>query len=221
MKTLVILVSVLVALPTTALAAGYYATKADERAGILTPGVAPSPAGQAIAAGGDTCAAATVIPDGGSAYTDSGTTIGANDTVTSLQLGCSNYQTVAGPDVIYTFTLGLLANRVTPLTIVVTPTGGTGYDPAIYTLSTAGAGCPAGTANAATNCVNGADAGVGNAAETITDTETDAMAAGTYFLFVDSFYSTPSGGGAPRQNGPYDLVMGRPLPVELTAFSID
>lgn len=200
---------------------GYYASKADERAGRLTPGVQPLPQGPITNAGGDTCAAATVIPAGATDFMDSGTTVGANNTVNGIQAGCSNYTTVAGPDVIYTFTLGELANRVTPLQIVVTPTGATGYDAAIYTLSSAGTGCPAGTVNNVTNCVNGADAGLADGAETITDGETDAMAAGTYFLFVDSFYLAGSAGAPNRHNGPYDLVMNRPLPVELLEFSID
>jgi hypothetical protein len=217
-----VMASVLLASAASAQRGGYYASKADERAGRLTPGSAPVPP-SVTNAGGDTCAAATVIPNGAGNFTDSGTTIGANNTVTTLPAGCSDYTAVAGPDVIYTFTLGALANRGTPLTITVTPTGATGYDTSIYTLSTAGVGCPAGTANViTTNCVNGADAGSFGAPETITDAETDAMAAGTYFLFVDSFYSTGSAGQPNRLAGPYDLVVGaRPLPVELLDFSID
>lgn len=214
--------TVLLASAATAQRSGYYATKADERAGRLTPGVQTAPSGAVTNAGGDACAAATVIPNGAGNFTDSGTTVGANNTVNTLNAGCSNYTTVAGPDVIYTFALGAVANRGTPLTITVTPTGATGYDPAIYTLSTAGTGCPAGTAVTVTNCVNGADAGLANTAETITDAETDAMAPGTYFLFVDSFYSAGTAAAPNRHNGPYDLVVGaRPLPVELLDFSID
>lgn len=198
---------------------GYYATKADERAGRLTPGVQPMPEGPFTNAGGDTCAAATVIPDDTTDFNDSGTTVGANNTVTGIQAGCSNYTQVAGPDVIYTFSLGPLANRASSLAITVTPSGG--FDVAIYTLSTAGVGCPAGTANTVTNCVNGSDAGLVDAPETITDGETDAMPAGTYFLFVDSFYSTPGASAPNRHQGPYSLVMNRPLPVELLEFSID
>ncbi len=225
MKTkicMAVMAALVLATAASAQRGGYYATKADERAGRLTPGVQQALPPSIGNAGGDTCAAATVIPNGAGNFTDSGTTIGANNTVTSVQAGCSNYTTVAGPDVIYTFTLGPVGARGTPLTITLTPTGATGYDPAIYTLSTAGVGCPAGTAVAATNCVNGADAGLANAAETITDAETDAMAPGTYFLFVDSFYSAGTAGAPNRHNGPYDLVVGaRPLPVELLDFSID
>ncbi|HRI02151.1 MAG TPA: carboxypeptidase regulatory-like domain-containing protein [Pyrinomonadaceae bacterium] len=154
-------------------------------------------------AGTDGCPG-TAIP-AGTSFADTGTTIGSNNTVTSVQSGCSNYTTVAGPDQVYRFTLPALGSRIATCSIVVTPTGGTGYDPAIYTLSATGVGCPAGTGTAATNCVNGADAGLGDGAETITDAEMDAMPAGNYYLFIDSFYSTPSTGGVPRQNGPYSL----------------
>jgi|CXWL01.1.fsa_nt_gi hypothetical protein len=194
---------------------GYYATKADERAGRLTPGAPPRPPSiSAPTQGNDACPGLAIAdPGAGLNFTDSGTTIGANNTVTSVQAGCSNYMGNAGNDVIYTFTLGALANRGTPLTISLDPTG-TNWDPSIYTLSTAGAGCPAGTANAATNCVNGADSGGSNATEVITDTETDAMPAGTYFLFVDAFFAS--------SQGTYDLTIGQgALPVELLGFSAE
>ena len=139
-----------------------------------------------VLVGSDTCPG-QMIPAGAS-YNDTGTTIGANNTVQSVQAGCSTYSTVAGPDMIYRFALPELAARAPVCTITLTPTGGTNYDPAIYALSLAS--CPAGTANAATNCVTGIDSGGANSAETISDARTDAMPAGTYYLFVDSFYST-------------------------------
>lgn len=144
-------------------------------------------------AGTDSCPG-TNIP-AGTSFADTGTTVGSGNTVTSIQAGCSNYTTVAGPDQIYRFVLPALASRIATCSIVLTPTAGT-YDPSIYTLSSAGAACPAGPAAAATNCVNGADAGFAGGAETITDAEMDAMPAGTYFLFIDSFYSTAAGSGA-------------------------
>jgi hypothetical protein len=222
-KFLVVLAASALLLPAVASAAGYYATKADERAGRLTPGNPPVPpsSGGPLRVGTDACPGLTIADPGvGMTFNDSGTTIGANNTVTSIQAGCSEYNTVAGPDVVYTFTLGALGARGAALTITVTPSSG--FDTSIYTLSTAGAGCPAGTANAATNCVNGSDSGVNNVAETISDAETDAMAAGTYFLFVDSFYASPDGGGVPHHNGPYTLAMGvGAFPVELMEFEID
>lgn len=193
----------------------YYKSKADARAGVRTPGQ-PSVAPPGPNVGGDNCAQAVVInPGPGATFNDTGTTIGANNTVNNIQAGCTEYTQVAGPDVIYTFSLGPLAARGTPMTIVLTPTAA--WDPAIYNLSTAPPGCPPGPAAVVTNCVNGADAGLASAAETITDAETDAMAAGTYFLFVDSFYTT----GA-LSAGPYSLAFGvGPLPVELIEMSIE
>ncbi|HXU47201.1 MAG TPA: hypothetical protein VN783_16865 [Thermoanaerobaculia bacterium] len=213
----------ILALPLAAAQSGYFASKADERAGHLTPG--NPPAGPTLRVGGNTCAAALAIANPGAAtFTDSGTTVGADNTVQSVRAGCSDYTTTAGPDVIYQFDLGPVAARGTPLTITVTPTLAS-FDPAIYTLSTAAPGCPAGTgATLVANCVNGADSGLANAPETITDAETDAMAAGHYFLFVDSFYaagaSCPQGGLC--GDGTYNLSFGTgPFPVELMNFQID
>jgi hypothetical protein len=193
----------------------YYKTKADARIGRLTQGPAPR-AGEVPNVGGDNCAAAVVMNPGvGATFNDTGTTIGANNTVNNVQAGCEEYTQVAGPDVIYTFTLGPVAARGNPMTITLTPNAA--WDPAIYNLSTAGVGCPAGTGNVVTNCVNGADSGLANTPETITDAEMDAMVAGTYFLFVDSFYPTGTLSG-----GPYTLAFGiGPLPVELIDMSIE
>jgi len=142
----------------------------------------------------------TLIPAGNS-FTDTGTTINANNTVTAINGGCSTYTTVAGPDVIYRFALPPLASRTPTCSITLTPTGGTGYDPSIYILRNTGTSCPAGTGNAATNCATGSDVGVGNAAETINDGQLDALPAGTYYLFVDSFYTT-----AGKSSGAYSLA---------------
>ena len=155
----------------------------------------------AVLVGTDACPGLGI--PAGTSFADTGTTVGANNTVQSIQAGCSNYTTNAGPDVIYRFVLPDLASRIATCSITVT--GSSGYDTSIYNLSSSGAACPAGTAVAATNCVNGADATLGNAAEVITDTEMDLMPAGTYYLFIDSFYSTQSTGGIQRQNGPYTL----------------
>lgn len=162
----------------------------------------------ALLVGTDACPGLT-IPAGtytaGAPYTDSGTTVGANNTVNSIQSGCSNYTVTAGPDVIYRLTLPAVASRPATTSITVTPSGG--YDTAIYLLNSSGTACPAGTANAATNCVAGNDAGLTNAAETITDAELDALPAGTYYLFVDSFYSAGNAGSPNRHQGPYTLSL--------------
>ena len=122
-------------------------------------------------------------------FSDTGTTIGAVSNINAIPSGVSNYTTVAGPDVFYTF------NVVTPgtMTFTVTPTGQSGYDPAIYLLTGGTAG---------TNAFIGRDAGGSNAPETFT---TQPLAAGTYYFVVDSFYSTGSGAQPSRHQGTYSL----------------
>ena len=127
----------------------------------------------------------------GTNFVDTGTTLGANNTVSSIPLACNTlYTQTAGPDVIYRFVLPPLAQRtVTNCSISLDPTGAS-WDTSIYTLSDTGTGCPAGTGNGAANCVNGADGLGSNGTEVIGDAAIDAMPAGTYYLFIDSFYAT-------------------------------
>ena len=109
-------------------------------------------------------------------FSDTGTTIGAVSDINTLPGGVSNFTQVAGPDVFYTF------NVVTPgtMTFTLTPTGQTGYDPAIYLL---------------TGGTTGNDATIGrdfngfNAPDAFT---TPSLAVGTYYFVVDSFYASGS-----------------------------
>ena len=168
-----------------------------------------------LLAGTDSCPG-TPIP-AGTVFSDSGDTTGGNNTVDSVNAGCLAFPTSHGPDKIYklVFPSTAIRNASTPTcTITSTPTPGSGYDTSIYMLNPVGTGCPAGTGNAVTNCVAGKDNGGSNTAEQITDAQLDALPAGTYFVFVDSFYnSNPagSGGGActvPNAgcfDGPYTL----------------
>jgi hypothetical protein len=207
-KSALLVAAALLMAPGVFAADGYYATKADEKAGRVSPG---KPAGNIFGAptvGGDACPG-TALPasPGTLPYNDSDTTIGANNTVTSLPAGCSNYTTVAGPDKIYSMVVGSATNS---MTVTVTPTGATGYDPATYLINT----CPAGTANAiTTGCIKGADAGIANQAETFTVSN---IAAATYYLFVDSFYSTGAASA-----GAYTLAVTGTVPVELMKFSVE
>jgi hypothetical protein len=191
-----------------ALPDGYYATKADYRAGIVTLGPLPQPDfAPSLDAGGDTCATPPTIFST-TPFNDTSTTIGANNTVTTLPIACnSNYTQVAGPDVIYRFTMG---PTHTAVGITVTPTG---WDASIYLLTA----CPAGTGNTGA-CPSGAgsDAGGTGIAETISATATNALPAGTYFLFVDSFFAS-----GPDAAGPYSLAVSGTLPVELIDFSLE
>lgn len=166
-------------------------------------------------AGTDNCPG-TLIP-AGTSFSDSDTTVGANNTVDSFNAGCTAFPQSHGPDKIYKLVLPSVAvrNANTPnCTITSTPTPGSGYDTAVYMLTPTGNGCPTGTGNVVTNCVAGKDNGGNNTPEQITDAQLDALPAGVYFVFVDSFYnSNPagSGGGActiPNAgcfDGPYTL----------------
>ncbi len=137
----------------------------------------------------------------GTVFNDTGTTIGANSTVSTIPLACNSaYTTTAGPDVIYRFTLPALASRIPTCSISLDPTGAN-WDPSIYILNSAAPGCPSGIANNGTNCVIGDDNGGSNVTEVITDANLDALPQGTYYLFIDSFYSS----GA-LSAGTYSLV---------------
>ena len=93
-------IAVLGAVPAGALA-DYYATKADYRAGKLTPGE------QVSREGGDDC---NSPPDMGCPglfvpFIDSGDTTSATSNVDTIPESCNGkYATVAGPDHLYTFT---------------------------------------------------------------------------------------------------------------------
>lgn len=181
-----------------AAAPDYYATKADERAGKLTPGQPPRSAGPIPNAGGDTCASATVIA--ATPYADTGDTTGAGNDVSSIPPGCSNYTTVAGPDHIYVFTAGAGGAS---LSFSVTPDAT--WDPSIYVLGTCGT---------TASCLFGSDAGVLGDAETIA---TQSYAAGLHAVYVDSFYAI----GDASADGPYTFNATGTLPVELMGISVD
>ncbi|MEP7336974.1 MAG: putative Ig domain-containing protein, partial [Acidobacteriota bacterium] len=140
----------------------------------------------APALGSDSCPGTSIasLP-----FSDSDTTVGANNTVAAIPGGCSTYTTVQGPDKIYTFNVVTAGS----LTVTATPSGGT-YDLATYLISS----CPGGTGNAVSSgCIKGADVVNTNTVETFTVSN---LALGTYYLYVDSFYS--SGG---KSSGPYSL----------------
>jgi hypothetical protein len=138
------------------------------------------------AVGADDCPGATItsLP-----FSDSDTTTGANNTVTAIPGGCSTYTTVAGPDKIYTFSVVTAGS----LTVTATPSGGT-YDLAAYLISS----CPGGTGNSVgSGCIMGADVVNTNTVETFTVAN---LAPGTYYLYIDSFYSSGT-----KSSGPYSL----------------
>jgi hypothetical protein len=135
----------------------------------------------AVTAGGDTCAAPTVIST--LPYNASGDTTGAADDIRLT--GCSGFLGMGGADHIYSITVQSASN----LTFTVTPTD-VKYDPAIY-LRTA---CAQGSGS----CVARSDVGLGGQAETINVT---GLPPGTYYFFVDSLYGADEVGGF----GPYNI----------------
>lgn len=156
--------------------------------------------------GTDTCPG-TPIPAGSYTanvpYTDTGTTTGANSTVTFVQANCIEgpqafYEQVAGPDHIYSF---FLTARGANAEIRVTP-GNATYDTSAFILSSTGTACPAGTANDVTNCLTGSDLQLGGEAEAINATKMGTLPLNQQlFLFVDGFYATPTNVAA----GPYTV----------------
>jgi hypothetical protein len=200
---------------------GYYATKADERAGHVTKGAAPDPAARAPEVGGENCAA----PHGISAlpFSDTDTTLGhINDNNGPLPVGCSDYTQISGPDLVYVFSTGPgnnIAFNVNPLDSL--------YDPSLYILGTCGNN---------TTCVVGADACLAHGqppAAGCTDGDGDEdipavlnrFTSGTHAIYVDSFYAAglPCGGQANNLcgTGPYTLSVTGVLPVELIDIRIE
>lgn len=136
----------------------------------------------AIGAGGDTCSAPTVISS--LPYNDTGDTTGAADNARIT--GCANFLSMEGPDHIYQFTVFAGSN----LTFTVTP-GNPKYDSSIYIRT----GCLQTTGT----CVASSDVGIEGESETIS---VSALTPGTYFFYVDSFWSGFKEGPG---NGPYTL----------------
>ncbi len=149
-------------------------------------------------------------------FSDTGTTIGAVNDINTLPGGVSNFTTVAGPDVFYTF------NVVTPgtMTFTLTPTGQTGYDPAIYLLT-------GGTTGTSAMANNGRDAAGFNGTESLTTSALAPLAppfttvplpVGTYFFVIDSFYNSGSGSaGAYRLEVTGTALLGPNVPEPGTA----
>jgi hypothetical protein len=144
-------------------------TNAASRHAAVTP--------LAVAAGGDTCATATVIASV-PLNNDTGDTTGATDNIRLT--GCAGLS-LEGPDHVYAFTVSAGNN----LTFTLTPTDPE-YDPAIYVRTACAQG--AGT------CVAKTDAVAGGQAESIT---VSGLAPGTYYFFIDSAYPVedPAGEG--------------------------
>jgi hypothetical protein len=151
------------------------------------------------AAGGETCASATAIDS--LPFNDTGDTTGHTDDFSTLPVVCaqSAYASVAGPDLVYSLSLG----AGNDLTILLTPTVAT-YDASIYLFE----GC-----GATESCVMAADAGIEGEIEQL---HVSGLAPGTYYLYVDSFFDT-----APANAGTYGIsisgTLGQPTSSTTTA----
>lgn len=164
-----------------------------------------------ILAGGDNCPG-TTIPNGtyttASPFSDSGSTTGANNTVSGAQIspgvGCiegygAYYSSALAPDHIYTFTLS--ARGANPQ---ITVDGAGNYDVSTYILSNNGTACPAGTGTVATNCLVGSDVNFDGSPEIIDATKMNSLPLNVpLYLFVDSFYAGSTPGTV--NNGAYTV----------------
>jgi hypothetical protein len=140
----------------------------------------------------------TVLP-----YTDSGTTCGATNDITTYGGVCGTNLPFPypGPDVIYAFTT-TAGNSVA---ISASLTGSTG-DLAVFVLDSCGVG---------SSCVqNSQDAiGAGAGPELIAAA---SYGVGTHYLYIESYYGTGS-----ISCGTYTLSVTGNLPIDLESFSID
>lgn len=138
----------------------------------------------AIAAGGDTCATATVIA--ALPYNDSGDTTNATNQSVFLNSTCAAGGPVSrpGPDVIYSITV----YPGNSLTFTVDP--GPNFDASIYTLSTCGNG---------STCTHQSDTGIEDVTETIGPI---TLPPGTSYFYVDSVWDPFKEG---PDHGPYTL----------------
>lgn len=165
-------------------------------------------------AGGETCATATGIictgcpGDQSINYTDTGTTTGAVNDVSSVPMACNggsnpNFTGVSGPDVVYVFTSSA-PSGTTNLTITVTPImPDNAFDPAIYVLSNCGA------------CRAKRDENLAGQPETIP--AGIFYAPGSHHIFIDSALAVPN----TNASGNYRIDVTGFVPVELMRLEVE
>ena len=166
--------------------------------------VRPNPSG-VVPAGGGTCA--TPVSIASLPFSQAGNSCGGTNNI-------NDYDSPAclanlafpypGPEDVWAITVG----AGNALNISASLTGSTG-DLALFLVGTCGSG---------TSCITTSNDAIGPGAgpEQIPPADTTGLAAGTYYVYVDSYYGTGS-----ASCGTYTLAVTGTLPVSLEAFSID
>lgn len=185
------------ALTVSCLASSAWAANRSD-AGFVPPNL---PRGE-ITEGGGTCGSTEVISS--LPFSDTGSTCDGTNTISSYNSAvCQDNLPFPypGEDTVYQITLGAGNNVGFSADL----TGSTG-DLALFLLGTCGTG---------SSCIDTSqDAiGVGAGPEVI---EPASYAAGTYFLYIDSYYSA----GSSDSCGGYTLSVTGTLPVELESFEV-
>lgn len=194
----------------------------DSRPRRHDPSWSNTPAqGVALKAGSNDCTSPvdiTALP-----FNDTGDTTDAGSTIDQVSNNCpglyqepgTSVSNLPGPDQIYMITVG--SGNSLNLTLT---TSDDNYDPAIYLVTTCGDG---------STCTIGSDvcyavANQFNPCDPISTESIDVsgMTSGTYYFFVDSYYSQGEAGVyGGTGNGPYTVDVTGTLPVQLIDFEIN
>ena len=164
---------------------------------------APGQIIQSDKAGGADCASPAVITgvDAGTPFTDNDNSCGAASVVSNYQNATCNAVAYPGPELIYE--IELLTNNM--ITVDLTPSAL--VDMGVFMVS---------DCTTPTSCVDFHDAIGAGVPSQIPRLQVGAYPAGTYFLYVDSYY--PSGTSS---CGDYTLTVSGSVPVELISFSVE
>lgn len=168
-----------------------------------SPDFVPTPQSGPVPAGGGSCATPAQI--GPLPFSQGGNSCGGANNITNYGGACTTLPfPYPGPDDVWRITVG----ATNSLNIQADLTGSTG-DLALFFVG--------GTCGSGAGCIaNSQDAiGVGAGPEII-PAQTN-VAAGTYFVYVDSYYAV----GNAASCGTYTLSVAGSLPVTITNFSID
>ena len=135
-------------------------------------------------------------------FADSGTTCGATNTVTNYGGTCTLAFPYGGEDEVYQITLAA-GNSID---ISADLTGSSG-DLALFLIGTCGNGA---------TCIQNSNDAIGTGAGPEVVPTVSGLAAGTYFLYVDSYYDAGTAGSC----GTFALSVTGSLPVELESFDV-